>query len=177
MTIGYLANSYAEARTIIGRVGGAVYAKFRNWDQLIAIRILGKFARASQRFAALKLQCYNSYHGSPKCDVLHCFNTTCWTKTPWVVTFETMVPRFAETTWAKDKLEIKHDQQVARALKQLAKPSCLGMLALSECAAKMQRDLHARYGLEELDCKLHVLHPPQRTLVDSVRGGGGGEGL
>lgn len=168
MTIGYLAHSYLETRTIIGRVCGAAYVKVRNWDQLIVVRVLSKFRKLGNGFAALKLWLYNSYHGNPRCDVLHCFNTTCWTKVPWVVTFETMAPRFKGTIWVRDCSEIKHDRHVATALEQMAKPSCLGLVALSECAAKMQRKLHARYKLASLDEKLFVLHPPQKTLVDHV---------
>ena len=168
MTIGYLARSYLEMRTIIGCVREAVYVKVRNWDQLIAIYVLGKLLRLNRRFAALELQFYNSYHGNPRCDVLHCFNTTSWTKTPWVVTFETMVPRYEGVIRVADRSKMPYDRRVGRALDQMAGSSCVALVAMSDCAAKMQRKLHARYKIASLDKKLFVLHPPQKVLVDHV---------
>lgn len=168
MTIGYSANSYLENRTIIGKVSAAKYVKFRNWNKLFSIHVLRRLEKRIKFFSSSKLRYYNSYIGRPNCDIIHTFNTVCWTKVPWVVTFETMVPRFDSVVRLNNKSEFTFDRQVKRALDQIAKPTCRAVIALSVCAAKMQRRLHQFYKMSALDEKLFVLHPPQPVLIDKV---------
>jgi Glycosyltransferase len=107
-------------------------------------------------------------------DLLHFFNGISYGRTPWVTSFETIVPRFAHLVTRHHGKEIAHgglNPLTRRGLEALAGKACLGILALSQSAALMQKDLlkdyPAEYAQPILD-KMRVLHPPQETLVQEV---------
>lgn len=106
----------------------------------------------------------NSYcdFGLNRCDLVHQFNGLCFGGKPWVVTFETALPRWG---WSAVP-----DWLVAQGVRLLASTGCGRIIALSECAAKIQRgflrDKFPTYATA-VEAKLEVLHPPQKTLVSA----------
>lgn len=97
--------------------------------------------------------------------LIHTFNAIVSNGCPWVVTFESTLPRSENVP----KILIKY------AWKQLAKEECQGIIALSECAAhrlredlKVNRPRVSELVREAIRCKLSVLHPPQSLLIDSL---------
>ena len=110
--------------------------------------------------------------GLGRADVLHFINTVSYGRTPWVTTFETVVPRLSTTLNCHHGPEPSYatlvgDAGVRRAIEALADAPCRRLIAMSECSAAMQRDL---LGVSPdlaptIADKLTVLHPPQRTLL------------
>jgi glycosyltransferase involved in cell wall biosynthesis len=89
----------------------------------------------------------------------HFFNTINLGRNPWVVTFETSLPRLGNA--GKFWYDI--------GVKSLAKSNCRKLIALSQCAFNRQ----AEYVLknypdlsETIKSKMIVLHPPQEVLVE-----------
>jgi glycosyltransferase involved in cell wall biosynthesis len=96
-------------------------------------------------------------------DVVHTFNSVILGNIPWVVTFETTLPRESRLPKALIRMAWRH----------LASHRCLGILALSENARiRLLADLEenrACAGIDDIDAirsKLRVLHPPQNTLIN-----------
>mgnify|MGYP000309568793 CR=1 FL=1 len=94
--------------------------------------------------------------------IIHTFNGIVIPKVPWVVSFETTLPRESSLP----------DFLVRKAWRKLAAPNCLGILALSESArARFDADLTGnRAGISDgeilrIQAKLEVLHPPQEPLL------------
>jgi glycosyltransferase involved in cell wall biosynthesis len=104
----------------------------------------------------------------PRVDLLHLFNAVGFTSTPWICTFETMLPRWGNVVLPDWDIT---DQQLGRATRAMAGDSCKKLLAISESARalvlrrwsrRVSRDL-----LQALEAKVAVLRPPQRILVDA----------
>ncbi len=94
--------------------------------------------------------------GLNKVDVCHFFNSISLVNKPWISTFETSLPRMLGTGRLNDL-----------GYKRLAHDSCKKLIALSSCAAHIQRATVERdaAGLAgRIMEKVEVLHPPQRVL-------------
>jgi glycosyltransferase involved in cell wall biosynthesis len=90
----------------------------------------------------------------------HFFNSINLGKNPWMVTFETIVPRLGTVNrfwynWG---------------LNQLQKENCKRIIALSHCSYKKQLNyvkLNKPEYLDAIAAKMIVMHPPQEVLIDS----------
>jgi hypothetical protein len=178
MRVGVLAyrmDFYSNKRLIVGKLPEAEYVPVRDWYSF-------------QRWLALKI---NRVVGKPlintfnlnnqfedfdlnRVDVLHFSNGISYGRTPWVSSFETILPRFSHLVTrhqGKEKPELRLDDHTRRGLEALAGKACLRIMALSQASARMERDLladfHSEYTQAILD-KMQVLHPPQETLVEEV---------
>ena len=107
-------------------------------------------------------------------DILHFFNAISFGKTPWITTFETILPRLESTlAWhhgrERNNLSYAQDKGVRRALEALSGEACRQLIALSECSLNMQMQfLNSSPGFRSrIEHKLTCLHPPQRLLIDS----------
>ncbi len=88
------------------------------------------------------------------CALYHFFNGVSVGRKPWLTTFETVLPRWNPVP----------DKKVREGLELLARSSCKGLIALSECNARLQREHVAALAPELADRilpKLTVLHPAQ----------------
>ncbi len=90
----------------------------------------------------------------------HFFNCINLGKNSWVVTFETTLPRLglASGFWYK------------RGVKQLVKPNCKKIIALSQCSFDRQVDYLQKnfpHLLNSIKEKMVVMHPPQKMLIQS----------
>lgn len=105
--------------------------------------------------------------GARGCDVLHFFNTVSLGRTPWVTTFETVLPRWNE----------HYRAAIPFGLKLLARPQCRRLIAFSECTRDFQLAFLEDYPAlaDRIAPKITVLHPPQASLVDSAPGAPQGE--
>lgn len=98
--------------------------------------------------------------GARGCDVLHFFNKLSLGSTPWVTTFETVVPRWNQTRgWA-----------VPFGVKLLAGKPCRRLIAFSECTRDFQLAFLADHPAhaDAIAAKITVLHPPQPVLTDAA---------
>lgn len=94
----------------------------------------------------------------PKADVLHFFNTVAFTKTPWIVTYESLLPYF-------DSRRSEQEQ----CIEQLLGPSCKGIVAMSHHAKVNFRWKLSKIGMEGawdfLENKITVLYPPEELRI------------
>ena len=149
MTIYYKNPEYNVSRSIIGKVPGVAY---RRVHTLSAALEKLRYPHANCLALGL-LQLRQKPLGGGG---MHFFNTVAgWPfKFPFVTTFETSVPRTA-----------RRDFWFRRALDGLRSDACRRLLAMSECARRIQLRVDAEQGIEEVDEKIEVLHPPQAALV------------
>ena len=179
MKIGILAyriKYYSYLRNILNKIPDAEYIpvndlySFLRKGALFVNRTLGKpllpVFNLNNQFEDLDLN---------RVDLLHFFNGVSYGRTPWVSSFETILPRFSHLVTRHHGQEIAHvspDALTRRGLEALAGRSCLAILPLSQSAALMQtdllKDLPAEYAQPILD-KMRVLHPPQEILLPEVK--------
>jgi len=175
MKIGYSSDDYATRRNIIDIVGDAQYFKLHNINKYLSdTRFVRWFARKILRTNSFDLstsftELFNS-HGA---DLIHFFNTISFGTTPWITTFETIVPRLKITLTCHhgrdcDYSSLKAEPKILKALDALSGDSCKKLIALSECNLGMQVDFlrHFPDYHSEIKRKLTYLHPPQNLLVD-----------
>jgi len=93
-------------------------------------------------------------------DLLHLFNGVSRGRKPWISTFETFLPRWGAYG----------DDDLKAGLEAMAQPSCKALLALSDCAKRIQIDLLDQYPAyrEAILPKLMVLHPAQSIVLDDI---------
>lgn len=172
----YRINFYTVKRNIVDKVPEVTYVPVKDlysWRRKWALRInklIGKNVISTfdlnNQFEDFDLN---------KVDVLHFSNGVSYGKTPWITHFETMVPRFEHLLQRNNPKTIhnKHTQALTqRGLEALASPACKQIIAWSENAAKIQRDLLSEFSSDLADkilSKLIVLAPPQAVLVDKIR--------
>lgn len=93
--------------------------------------------------------------------IWHFFNGISFGKTPWVVTFETSVPRWqSNNKWLQKK-----------GVQALASKKCKKLIALSQCAKNYQI-LYLQENFPSYESKINqkitVIHPPQKLLINSM---------
>ena len=105
-----------------------------------------------------------------KVDLLHLMNGVSYGRTPWVVSFETMVPRFEALVTrhqGKEKTAVLLTPKVKRALEALGSDHCKKLIAWSQNSVQIQKDylsdLPPELSQPILD-KLVCLYPPQPVL-------------
>lgn len=171
--VGYRFEYYPYTRNIVGIVPEAEYKKT---NDLFAQgnRMVHRLNRLATReiFSPFDLNNQFCDFNLNKVDLLHFFNGISYNRTPWVSTFETILPRF------KNIVRGHHGEapgfsgfanvwKVRKAFEALAGPACKRIIALSKCGANMQRELLLDFSdyAESIERKLIVMHPPQNALV------------
>lgn len=108
--------------------------------------------------------------GVNRVDCLHLFNGINYSRTPWVTTYETLIPRFRHvlSNHTSDTDTVRASETTKRALSLLASDQCKGLIALSDSARQIQGRFlgHFPEFKAAIDGKTVVLHPPQKPLVD-----------
>jgi hypothetical protein len=173
--VSYRMDYYINQRLMVGKLPEAQYVPVRDWYGFLR-RLANKLNRTVGKPLITIFNLNNQFEDLDlnRVDILHFFNGISYGRTPWVTSFETIVPRFAHLVTRHHGKEISHgglNPLTRRGLEALAGKACLGILALSQSAALMQKDLlkdyPAEYAQPILD-KMRVLHPPQETLVQEV---------
>lgn len=177
MKIGVLAyrfNYYTNKRIIVGKVPEAKYVPV---NDLYAIgRNLGFKLNQFLRTPLIPTFDLNNQFEDfdlNQVDLIHLSNGISYGKTPWVSSFETILPRFTElVTRHHDEIPqpVAMTPLVEKGLTALAAKACKRIIAWSQCSAAMQRDLLASFPTDyskPILAKMQVLYPPQILLVDS----------
>ncbi len=171
--LAYRYNYYTNQRIIIDKVPSFTYVPVRDiysYRRALALRInrlIGK-----PLISTFNLNNQFDDFDLNKVDVFHFSNGISYGKTPWVASFETILPRF-------DHLVTRHQGNRApdvlfndltrRALDAIIGKACGRLIAWSQSAARIQKDLlsalPAAYTQPILD-KMIVLHPPQKVLCE-----------
>jgi glycosyltransferase involved in cell wall biosynthesis len=173
--LAYRMDFYTNQRLIVGKLPQAKYVpardwySFQRWLALKVNRVLGKplinTFNLNNQFEDFDLN---------RVDVLHFSNGISYGRTPWVSSFETILPRFSHLVTrhqGKEKPELRLDEHTRRGLEAMAGKACLRILAWSQASARMERDLLADFPSEFTQAildKMQVLHPPQAPLVEAV---------
>ncbi|GGC72856.1 glycosyltransferase family 4 protein [Marinobacter halophilus] len=169
LKIGHAGRQYPEVRNIIGCVEGANYQLCRDYYSLL--RRFGPLLGAdpsSNRFFDQQFR-FRDF-GFNRVDCLHLFNGINYSRTPWVTTYETLIPRFRHvlTNHTTDTERVRSSEKAKRALSLLASEQCRGLIALSGSARQIQGQFlgHFPEFKDQIENKTVVLHPPQKPLAD-----------
>ena len=137
MKIGYDSASYIHRRNIVGKIPHVDYVKVINPN-----RVLTGLANAGRKLirgmpvVAGNMRFRFRDFDLNRVDLLHFFNTISFGTTPWITTFETLVPRYSSTFGchqgeSPDFLPLTGDKKIRRALQALRTASCRKLIALS----------------------------------------------
>jgi glycosyltransferase involved in cell wall biosynthesis len=150
MRIGVPQSGYGAARNIPPMPG---VQHVRPWD-------MHRVAARSQRFFGGRpgtklLFTFRDPH-FPQVDLLHFFNTVARTSTPWVTTYESIIPRWYGGTTSAER---------ARGIDLILSDSCRQLIGFSAAATAIFRDhldwLGRSADWPAIAAKNTILHPPQ----------------
>ena len=174
MNIGYLSSAYPEVRCIINKTDSTYvllnrradfyFLKNRinkkpfgsDWDVQYAYRPIAK------RFRNI--------------DLIHTFNHVVFSDIPWIVTFESTVPRTNFTVdrpWEKNReIQINGksqeiDEITKKEFELLGSNYCKAIIALSESAYRIQANMLENIASDYYNVlmkKTIIIHPPQEVL-------------
>jgi glycosyltransferase involved in cell wall biosynthesis len=172
-------------RNVVDLVEGAEYA--RVYDVYEVLRKAYRAARAVTGFPRHRpsnLRAQFLDFDINRVDLLHFINVVSFGKTPWVSTFETVLPRYQITLSCHHGRDpgyaaLTSDSRIRQALDAMSRPACRNIIAMSDCNARMQRELLRLFPeyRSSIENKLIVLHPPQAAFFrnyDSKRLPAGG---
>lgn len=156
MNIGLTRKSYPEARCITtSSEHNYIFQKYFNATSYL--RKAPFLNRKVRDFIFIPI--YN-----PKVDLYHSFNDICITNKKWVVTFETMLPRFLDLVncYRYASVDYPYHDTVNCYLKRLASPNCIAIIAISNSAYKIQMQLLNSYpeAKNSILEKMSVIYPP-----------------
>lgn len=149
-TIGYERNTYAEERLFINKCSSAIYEKVNS----IEFPSYPEFFNQNELFNSSWIN-----RNDKKVDLVHYFNQINFGDMPFVVTYETKVPRF----WTKDAFE--------KGIEILLSDTCLQIISMSKSCYDIQQ--LAQSYLSDNDKKILIdktliLHPPQELLPNNI---------
>ena len=174
--IGYIKSTYPEIRCVIDKGGdGCRYIKIGQVnDFLIRCRralpkIVGRVFHRPEKTNWNHRAIFKPF-GKQSVDLIHTFNAVCDTDTPWVSTFETIIPRTNITCSPNvhGGKPQEMDKITKRGFELLGQDSCRAVIALSEANKKIQLMEMERLNVpnrEQIARKIRVCHPPQPVLI------------
>ena len=179
MKIGVLAyrfDFYTNLRNILYKLPEAEYVPVKDWYSFLRRGANFLNTRLGRPlFPTFDLNNQFDDFEINKVDLLHFSNGVSYGTTPWVSHFETVIPRFSELmtrNYGQTRRSLQLTPLVQKGFDALLSPSCKRIIAWSQCAADMQRDLLTELPSDTRDAileKLIVLHPPQELLVSQPK--------
>ncbi len=96
--------------------------------------------------------------GQTNCDIRHFFNTISLSNTPWVTTFETILPDYFYCT----------NLGVKKGIERLAHKSCKKLIAFSQCTYDIECEYLNDFPdyKEKIERKMCIIHPAQPMLIN-----------
>lgn len=178
MRIGVLAyrfDFYTNLRNILYKLPEAEYVPVRDWHSFLRRGANFLNTRIGRLlFPTFDLNNQFDDFEINNVDLLHFSNGVSYGSTPWVSHFETVLPRFSDlmTRYHGQKRQsFQLTPLVQKGFDAILSASCKRIIAWSQCAADMQRDLLTELPSDTRDAileKLTVLHPPQEPLVSQL---------
>lgn len=168
--VAYRFDYYPYIRNIVGVVPGVNYCMVKDVFSRVnaGARILN---RVANRQVVSTFDLNNQFYdfNLNNVDLLHFFNGVSYGRTPWVSTFETVIPRFENLVQIprRHTLDGKRSPAIIRAFEGLSGPNCKCLIAISRCTAQMQSTLLEQFPdyKKNIEEKLVVMHPPQDLIV------------
>ena len=178
MKIGVLAyrfDYYTNLRNILYKLPEAEYVPVKDWYSFVRRAALSANNRLGRPlFPTFDLNNQFDDFEINKVDVLHFSNGISYGRTPWVSHFETLLPRFSglmNRYHGKEKQPLELSPLIRKGFDALQSNACKRIIAWSECAAEMERDLLAELPTDARDRileKLVVIHPSQEVLSEKA---------
>ena len=176
MSVAYIRDFYPERRCIIKKIKDIEYV-FCD-ERLTKTRIIRKIERIllQQKSPGWNWLVYDPVI-KPKADIVHTFNSVCKIgKIPWVVTFESTIPRTNQTVgraWEKGNRTFTPDYFTKSSMRLLADNSCKACIALSDSAKRIQIKMLESMEIDASVIKLirekiQVVHPPQEVFCTEL---------
>lgn len=165
MRIGLAEAGYPIKRNILNKVPGYNYVVLRKNNNFFHTLSTLKNLIFKKK---INFEGKYFFYQKPNIDVLHLYNDINYSSQKWVASFETLVPRFAETKNDHQKTEPSHqvNPKTEKALQKIASKNCLGIISISQASADIQLDLLKNYPhLEKVvRNKLSIIHPSQDII-------------
>ena len=148
LKIGFERSTYAEERLFIDAVSDFSYHQVHSENINLNLNLEGEELRWSTNVGNID-----------NIDLLHNFNSINYGDIPWVVTFETSVPR------------LYRNNVFSTGVERLKKKNCLAIIAMSQAAL----DIHNKsllskstVPIDTLAHKTFVVHPPQSLIHSNM---------
>lgn len=175
MIIGYLSDGYADRRCIVNVVNDARYKNVKRENLFIYLWVFLSFLCKNRIIRHLKVDRYFEHFGMnlTRVDLYHLFNSISFSNKPWIVTFESFIPRYSELmiNVGDGRIEFPRTKNLEKAFRTLSSSNCKKIIALSECNKKMQENLLKLFPEFEntIISKLCCIHPCQNLYVKSFQ--------
>lgn len=169
MKIGVTSDGYPVKRNILGKIPGAEYVVLKKNDNLFHT-----LSTLKNLIFRKKIDFDGKYffYRRRDVDVLHLYNDINYSPRKWVSSFETLLPRFAETKNDHQKPEPAHitNEKTHAAFARIAKKNCLGIIAISQASTDIQNELLKNYPEfgAQVKGKLHIIHPAQKIISENI---------
>ncbi|HHQ6628632.1 TPA: glycosyltransferase family 4 protein [Serratia fonticola] len=166
--IGYIQNKYPEQRCIINKTKNN-YVNLSRFNFSRYAYYIDKLRGAD--FSNFQFIFIGIVPSSVK--MMHFFNFITPQKKNWVTTFETSLPRCRELISIHHNPDyvdgIKRCTAVEKKLKWIASEHCKAIIALSQSAKKIQKNILNVYSeyKDTIENKIHVVAPPQKILISN----------
>ena len=170
MKIGYTGNNYPERRNIIDRVAGIEYKNISRYNFYAYLNRINFWLTQRGRSPLFGSDYYQYQSLWPiGVDGMHFFNSVSYSNTPWMTTFETVLPYFNKMKSGfkqEDTLQmLTVDPVIHRAMDAMVQPNCKLLLALSQSTMEIQKRVLQYFPEYKkiIANKIQVLHPPQQA--------------
>ncbi len=176
MKIGYTGNNYPERRNIIDRVSDVEYKNISRYNFYAYLNRINFWLTQRGRSPLFGSDYYQYQSLFPAgVDGIHFFNSVSYSNTPWITTFETVLPYFNKMKSGfkqNDTLQmLTVNPLIHRAMSAMVRPNCKALLALSQSTMDIQKAV-LQYFPEYnkiISSKIQVLHPPQQAQTYQPR--------
>ena len=154
MKVGYYFGGYPDKRNIINKVSDFEYQKVYDFNRFINFlsKKINKKILKQNFFNVIDNNFSFNDYGLNNVDLIHFFNAISYSNTPWVSTFETIIPRFRDTLKCHHGekcgyTSLKNNKRIIKALEKISDNSCKKIIALSNCNLVMQKDFLWKHSL------------------------------
>lgn len=136
--------------------------EFVRTDNICKRNLLGIRRRIPLKYRTILNYLYYNVGSQPDCVLTHLFNSINLRNTPWIVTYESRLPRWGFRTGYRNSMNIRYG------LERLASTSCKKIIAMSECAYNLQSSFIRNFPSlnDAILSKMIVVHPAQVPMIN-----------
>lgn len=165
--VGYINNTYAEKRNIIGIIPKVQYVDMANAQDIK--KDLLKILQEGSNFKCFedRINWFQKIKASEKVNLIHTFNSICLTKDRWVSTFESVIPRIVDGKYSNIVEKEYKKYLIRKGIEAVQRDNCIKLIAMSKSAYNIQKEYLADNCKNPhlILAKTQVLHPAQKMLI------------